>query len=241
MNANEVRLLIAESLAGISPQHTGKVCNKHVWREIADLRQLAEPEKPRFVVGDEVLDRGDNRHTIRVGPKWKMSWDENLEQWWYQTEDGCWRREKTLARASKPEPKFEVGQWVQTPSGHRCRIQFSSCSACGWEYRFSEPGHWFAGAELSPCSPVCTAEQMGVGIGDRVWLDAIPVGPDGIPLFCGIHAADRGVKVLSVWALDRFRVEVQFQSGCATQTCYRWNIARIVKRGPSGPGGKPCK
>ena len=53
MNANEVRLLIAESLAGISPQHTGKVCNKHVWREIADLRQLAEPEKPepKFEVG----------------------------------------------------------------------------------------------------------------------------------------------------------------------------------------------
>jgi len=46
MNENDVRLLIAESLERISPQHTGKVSNKHVWREIADLRQLAEPRSP---------------------------------------------------------------------------------------------------------------------------------------------------------------------------------------------------
>jgi len=142
----------------------------------------------------------------------------------------------------KPEPKFVVGQWAMA-GGIRRRISSTRWSEAGryWRYVLSSTGTMHADypeSEMTPCSPVCHVEQLCIGPGDKVQMDEVPVGPDGIPLFCGIHAADRGVKVLSVWALDRFRVEVQFQSGCATQTCYRWNIAGIVERGPSGPGGK---
>ena len=76
------------------------------------------PPEPKFGVGDKVRDRGGNLHTICKGPCWKMSYgNDNLLQWWYQTEGGCWRREKTLVRAvrdmndkyvspaPKPEPK----------------------------------------------------------------------------------------------------------------------------------------
>ena len=142
----------------------------------------------------------------------------------------------------KPEPKFEVGQWAETPSGHKARIQFSSLGVSGWEYRFSEPGHWFMQCELKPCSPVCTAEQMSILPGDEVQMDEVPVGEDGKPLRADglecAHAGRQGTILEQHWADGRFLVYLRCE-GRRFHT-YRWNLD-LIKRGPAGPGGQPCK
>jgi len=149
----------------------------------------------------------------------------------------------------EPKPKFVVGQWAMA-GGIRRRISSTRWSEAGryWRYVLSSTGTMHADypeSEMTPCSPVCHVEQLCIGPGDKVRLEGVPVGRDGKPMVqepCFVcPELDRAGEEGTAGTTDgRFGVRVDFRSqfGSDSVWVYRWNL-HLVKRGPSGPGGKP--
>jgi len=143
-------------------------------------------------------------------------------------------------RPCKPEPKveFQVGQWVQDS----CQVPCKGVVVAGPDRKGIFAIKWATGSPkgitekyyspLKPCSPVCTAEQMSIGVGDKVRVDDVPVDAQGLPYDSDF--AGRTGEIIEV----RGRWNVGLQTSWGTKILSRWNISEIVERGPDGPGEK---
>lgn len=151
-------------------------------------------------------------------------------------EVNCWTVNIEPAPVEKPA-KFQVGQLVESRNGLRGRIESVDESMFGpmvrWYPEGEKPFSCRLGATLKPCSPVCTAEQKSILPGDEVQVDDVLVDNYGVPFDDFRQARIEGgvIEIPSRWT-----VKIQTPFG-EIRTVYRWNIARIVKPGPDGPGG----
>ena len=246
MNENDVRLLIAESLERISPQHTGKVSNKHVWREIADLRQLAEPRSPECCECSgpaefEIFDHNERRPDCGSTLACEKHVGSLLGSVPPTKPTGPWTVVALDGPATpkvEPKPKFEVGQWVEHEWGTRGRV-VDLMDGTRLEIRLPESSHLASNTVgFKPCSPVCTVEQLSILPGDKVQMDEILVGEDGKPLPQNLQCSGREGTVVNVDGRFSLYLDLGYRTGppCSRKV-YRWNL-HIIECGPSGPGGQ---
>jgi len=139
--------------------------------------------------------------------------------------------EAAVAAMPRAEPEFQVGQWAEHEWGERGRV-VDLLDGTRLEIRLSNRSHFASyTAGFTPCSPVCTAEQRSIGVGDKVRVDDVPVDAQGLPYDSDF--AGRTGEIIEVHG----RWNVGLQTSWGTKILSRWNIASIIECGPNGPGG----
>ena len=211
------------------------VCG-HYWT--AHTMNAPPTPEPKFKMGDKVFDRGDNRHTICKGPYWKTHYDDNLYQWWYQTEDGCWRREKTLALAPPeplPEPKFKIGQCVETPQGMVGRIVEYRLFRAGiyqMLVRYSDSHTlWLREVDLKPHAPVLTDKQRRMLPGDKVRRCKVMVNVQGVPV---LQHHQVGTEEIQLIRLICNQPAAQMVAKAWGALVYLWNLEPVEEGTANG-------
>ena len=142
---------------------------------------------------------------------------------------------------SPPKVEFQVGQWFSHPKYGRGRVVPGIL--IGEEFKIQLVGGRDDGMVIAdnrswfkPCSPVCTAEQTSIGVGDKVRVDDVPAGEDGVP--CDFVLAGKVAEVIDTKGRFGLRLAEISEGVSEVFGTNRWNIASIIERGPDGPGGK---
>jgi len=135
----------------------------------------------------------------------------------------------------EPEPKFQVGQWVETQDlgeglGDKFQIYNITWEDAG---RRLYSGH---GADekfvrawedaLEPRAPILTAEQEALRPGNMVESIEIPVGRDGVPVYLPLTALGAPTEIDTVLLLRSGDKMAQFANG---RREWLWNL-RLVKK-----------